>query len=453
MNGPGNGAINVNVGTNISWDYAPTATEYVLSVGTTAGAADVIPVTPVGNVLSFNPTVDLPPNTTLFVTVVPENIQGSALGCVAQTFTTGDVATLPDCTALTIPADGATDVDLNPTLEWAAVPDAVGYRVTIGFSPSTGEILNETNFTENFTDFIEFEPNRTFFVRITPYNDAGLAIDCPQTTFSTQLGCGPFFDTTSGELVTLNPEISFPETVYYCGEGPQTITSTDPADGVRWYQLDDMGNETFLANGFSVDIEETGMYRYEAFNVVSQPGGDLECNSTQLFEVLPSETATITNIDVTGSSGIVRIEVTATGLGDYEYALDAIDGPYQDSPVFDNIPTGNHMIHVRDKNGCGIVSQDIDQEIALDGFPRFFTPNGDGVNDMWQYSQPANLQDIPLNNIEIYDRYGRLIASISPNSTGWDGTFKGKPLPSADYWFRANVEDREEIKGHFSLKR
>jgi gliding motility-associated-like protein len=149
----------------------------------------------------------------------------------------------------------------------------------------------------------------------------------------------------------------------------------------------------------------------------------------------------------------VRIEVTATGLGDYEYALDAIDGPYQDSPVFDNIPTGNHMIHVRDKNGCGIVSQDIDQEIALDGFPRFFTPNGDGVNDMWQYSQPANLQDIPLNSIEIYDRYGRLIASISPNSTGWDGTFKGKPLPSADYWFRANVEDREEIKGHFSLKR
>jgi gliding motility-associated-like protein len=214
-----------------------------------------------------------------------------------------------------------------------------------------------------------------------------------------------------------------------------------------------MGNETFISQGVSVEIEETGMYRYEAFNVISQTGGDLECSSTQLFDVLPSEVATITNIDIDGDSGSLRIEVSATGTGDYEFALDNIDGPYQDSPVFGNIPTGNHTVHVRDKNGCGIVSQNIEQELALDGFPRFFTPNGDGVNDLWQYSQPDNLQDIPLNSIEIFDRYGRLIASINPNSNGWDGTFMGKPLPSDDYWFRANVEDREEIKGHFSLKR
>jgi gliding motility-associated-like protein len=195
------------------------------------------------------------------------------------------------------------------------------------------------------------------------------------------------------------------------------------------------------------------MYRYEAINGIMQGGSEVECSSTKLFEVTSSEIATITSLDVDGQAGILRIEARVSGNGDYEYALDDINGPYQDSAVFDNVPAGSHTVHVRDRNGCGIVSQSIDEQTALDGFPRFFTPNGDGFNDFWQYVPPPALEEIPLNNIQVYDRYGKLLANFGPDSAGWDGTFNGNPLPSDDYWFRAEVDSQGELKGHFTLKR
>jgi gliding motility-associated-like protein len=39
------------------------------------------------------------------------------------------------------------------------------------------------------------------------------------------------------------------------------------------------------------------------------------------------------------------------------------------------------------------------------------------------------------SKIQIFDRYGKLLKEISPNSTGWNGTYNGQPLPATDYWF------------------
>ncbi len=448
---PMDGAVNVNIGSRISWNYTPTAESYILTVGTSPGGIEIFEGD-VGNTLSFNPDPDLPADTPIFVTVTPTNAIGTAVACPVQQFTTGMAASLPACTSMISPADGANNVSLNPLLEWGEVADAIGYRVTIGLSPFTAEILNNTNFTTNSTNFIEFEPNRTFFVRIIPYNEAGLAIGCIQQTFSTLLGCGPFFDPDTGELVTLNPVIALPDTLAFCeNDGALAVTSPDNADDFRWYQLNEFGEETLLGSGESIEFTETGMYRYEAINRLIQEGSEVECSSTKVFEVTSSEIATITSLIVDGQAGVLRIEARVSGIGDYEYSLD--NGPYQDSAVFDNVPAGSHTVFVRDRNGCGIVSQSIDQQVALDGFPRFFTPNGDGINDLWQYEPPPTIEEIPLNSIQVFDRYGKLLAQFGPDSEGWDGTFNGNPLPSDDYWFRAEVNSREELKGHFTLKR
>ena len=451
LTSPMDGAVNVNIGSRISWNYAPGAESYDLSIGTSPGGVEIFSGN-VGNTLSFNPDPDLPAETQIFVTVTPRNSIGPALDCPPQQFTTSMAASLPGCTSMVSPADGETNVSLNPLLEWAEVPDAIGYRVTIGLSPFTAEILNNTNFTTNSTNFIEFESNRTFFVRIIPYNEAGQAIGCIQESFSTLLGCGPFFDPDTGDLVTQNPEMTLPDILAFCeNEGTLTVTSPDDADDFRWYQLNDLGEETLLGSGETIELTETGIYRYEAINRLVQEGSEVECSSTKLFEVTSSEIATITSLIVDGQAGVLRIEARVSGNGDYEYALD--NGPYQDSAVFDNVPAGSHTVFVRDRNGCGVVSQSIDQQVALDGFPRFFTPNGDGINDLWQYEPPPTLGEIPLNNIQIYDRYGKLLANFGPDSAGWDGTFNGNPLPSDDYWFRAEVDSREDLKGHFTLKR
>ncbi len=146
-------------------------------------------------------------------------------------------------------------------------------------------------------------------------------------------------------------------------------------------------------------------------------------------------------------SGHQRLTVIVTGTGIYEYQLD--NGAYQESPVFENIASGLHLLSVRDTNGCGTTAVRL---VAI-GYPHFFTPNGDSFNDTWNIK---DLQNQPASRIYILDRFGKLITEISPSGNGWDGTDGRLPLPADDYWFTVTYEKEGEItefKSHFALKR
>ncbi|PIF33646.1 gliding motility-associated-like protein [Flavobacterium sp. 9] len=80
--------------------------------------------------------------------------------------------------------------------------------------------------------------------------------------------------------------------------------------------------------------------------------------------------------------------------------------------------------------------------------PKFFTPNGDGINDLWEISGLEN----KIYTLYIYDRYGMLLKTLGQNS-GWDGNFQGRPLPASDYWFHIVFENGIDKRGHFALKR
>jgi len=453
LNNPLNGATNINGSTNIGWNYASGATSYHLRIGTSAGGIDILDQN-VGNTLFFNPAVDLPASTQIFVSVIPANENGSAISCTEESFTTGAIATLPACATLVSPINGAINVPLTPLLEWTNVADATGYRVTIGNSPFTAEILDNVTFFTNSTFVINFEPNKTFFITITPFNAAGDAIGCTQESFSTILGCGPFLDTTTGDLITLNPVIDFPDVISVCGtDVSSSVTSTDSADGYRWFKIDQFGNETLISSSAEAMFTESGDYRYEAYNTISQSGSNIECYTSKNFRVEISEVATISSVDISQNLGNLRAEISVQGIGDYEFAINNIDGPYQSSNVFTGIPAGSVTVFVRDKNGCGITEKTVEQDLTVEGFPKFFTPNGDGVNDFWQFIPPVNGGSTNLNSIFIFDRFGLLIAQIEPTSQGWNGDFNGRPVPSSDYWFKAVTENSKELKGHFALKR
>ena len=453
LRNPVDGATGVNIGTNVSWNYVPTATGYIISLGTAPGLGDIVSNLDVGNTLSYLPPADFPVNTTIYVNITPYNDIGSAASCPEQNFTTADLGTLPGCTTMISPPDGANNVPLTPNLEWVEIAEATGYLVNIGTTPTTTDVLEDAIFTTNSTLVLNFEPNATYFITIVPFSDAGEAIGCTQETFSTILGCGPFFN-EFGELIDLRPEIDFPDEFAFCSnELPLSLSSTDPADGYRWYQIDNFGNEDLISDTAEVLIESTGSYRYEAYNILTQSGASIECVAEQPFEVIISAPATITNVSLSELPNGTRIEVEAEGPGNYEYALNNIDGPYQDSNVFETSAEFLYTIYVRDKNGCGISEEIVEQDLTLQGFPKFFTPNGDGINDFWQFILPEALTENPLEVIYIFDRYGKLLVQIDPFSQGWDGNFNGGPLPSSDYWFRARLINAREVNGHFALKR
>ena len=145
----------------------------------------------------------------------------------------------------------------------------------------------------------------------------------------------------------------------------------------------------------------------------------------------------------------ITVNVLGSGSGNYQYQLD--DLAFQDSNTFNNVLPGLHIIKVRDKNGrCN--PESISAEII--NYPKFFTPNGDGYNEIW------NIKHLAITNpnvpIHIFDRYGKLIKQISPSGEGWNGQFNGQPLPASDYWFTVEYAEKGEskvFKSHFTLKR
>ena len=135
------------------------------------------------------------------------------------------------------------------------------------------------------------------------------------------------------------------------------------------------------------------------------------------------------------------------GYGTYVFQLD--QGLFQESTTFNKVSTGLHQIKVKDTYGnCGIT---VVEFLVLD-YPKYFTPNGDGVNDVWNVWDLGN-QKVQL---QIYDRFGRQVGAVISNALGWDGTYNGYSLPPADYWFSLKYpyEDRKiPFSSHFSLKR
>ncbi|SFU37089.1 gliding motility-associated C-terminal domain-containing protein [Pustulibacterium marinum] len=191
----------------------------------------------------------------------------------------------------------------------------------------------------------------------------------------------------------------------------------------------------------SINVTATGAYWVK---VTSQYG----CESTKYVEVIQSESPEITNIDVVSFSENNSITISVTGTGSYLYILD--DGEPQTSNVFENVHIGYHTVEVIDENGCAPASDD---EVIVLGFPKYFTPNGDGVNDYWNVFGFETLQ---TSYVAIFDRHGKLLVVLHPNDGGWDGTYNGAMMPSNDYWFKAMINDTEEPfehRGHFTLKR
>ncbi|TLP80391.1 T9SS type B sorting domain-containing protein [Maribacter sp. ACAM166] len=446
--------VDINTATNISWNSAPSATGYFLTIGTSLNGGEIQNNIDIANTLSYNPIIDFPSETTIYVTIVPYNRIGMSVGCSTSVFTTATEAIVPICSSLITPFNGETNVTLSPVLEWNDVPNAKGYRITIGTSPLESNILNNATFFKTSTVVIDFEPNRTFFVTIIPFNEAGDAIGCTQEIFSTLIGCGPYFEPLTGELLVLNPELTFPETVTICLDSDSSILSaTDKADGYRWFKIDGSGNETLLSSSVNVAITALGKYALEAYNIIENAGRTFECSSTKLFEVETSTAPTIKNILVTEQGNLINYEILTAEDGSFEYTLNDENGPYQESNRFNGITYDNHTVFVRDKKGCGTVQQTVELDLKVNGFPNFFTPNGDGINDYWKFLTPVEIGANDVLVICIFDKFGTLLAQIGPNSEGWNGSFNGRALPESNYWFKALFNKNKIVKGYFSLKR
>lgn len=192
-------------------------------------------------------------------------------------------------------------------------------------------------------------------------------------------------------------------------------------------------------------VSEIGEYQLQAIN--SETGCVSDVITTQVVQLpKPAVSASV----FTDFHDNQRIVVNIDNPEDYLFKLE--DGAFQDNHIFYNITTeGKHRISIIEKEGC--FSMEI--EVIVINYPKFFTPNSDGYNDTWNIH---SLRNDPTAEVYIFDRYGKLLKTISPAAKGWDGTYHGRKMPSNDYWFLVEYTDRNDgsqrsFRSHFTLKR
>ncbi len=111
-------------------------------------------------------------------------------------------------------------------------------------------------------------------------------------------------------------------------------------------------------------------------------------------------------------------------------------------------------LHTVSQEGCKAVDSLLIKPPATLFFPNAFTPDGDGVNDMFG---PVS-SSVTEFNMLIFDRWGHVVFESNDINTQWDGTVQGGGLASTGvyvYKYRAkgNYYEANEKYGHVTLVR
>lgn len=107
------------------------------------------------------------------------------------------------------------------------------------------------------------------------------------------------------------------------------------------------------------------------------------------------------------------------------------EGDNLQDPIHNFDEGGDYVITllVTDANGCQDTVTKVITIALPPVLPSGFTPNGDGENDI------HIIRGGPFKTVDykVYSSWGELIYSSNGELTGWDGTFKGEPVPNGVY--------------------
>lgn len=141
-------------------------------------------------------------------------------------------------------------------------------------------------------------------------------------------------------------------------------------------------------------------------------------------------------VDAGISTNILIGQTTVlNGLGGPDWFWEpegSLDNANSGNPNAQPYQTTTYTLTVVDANGCTmwdtvtIFVESIDDVFI----PNAFSPNGDGVNDVF-YIVPFGLTD--LENFVIVNRWGEVVFRTNDFSQGWDGRVNGTPQPLGTY--------------------
>lgn len=271
-------------------------------------------------------------------------------------------------------------------------------------------------------------------------------------------------DTTSFILTTISQQgCPNSDTVVINVQKP--IIATFPAD-------------TFICRNDSIQLIATGGIYYEwkpsaglSTNNISSPYASPENTTTytviianDCFNDSASFTITVYQLPIADAgldTTIYRADsVLLAGSGGVDYLWQpdiALSDAQSQTTYARPFNTTTYVLQVTDINGC----KNFDSvtvfvnTTTLILLPTAFSPNNDGVNDVFRIVRLLNIAR--MVEFRVFNRWGQMVFETRDPKEGWDGTRNGEPQPIEVYQFyvKAVTYDGETIveKGNVTLVR
>ncbi|WP_212006460.1 gliding motility-associated C-terminal domain-containing protein [Chitinophaga sp. HK235] len=223
-----------------------------------------------------------------------------------------------------------------------------------------------------------------------------------------------------------------------CSGSDVSLAVKDPEAGVlyNWYDAQTGGNLLHTGNTYTITaIGASANYYLEAINH-GCPGA---ARAKAIVHVLPLLTTPVVKVDTIGVN-LIRFKWAAVpNATGYEVSLDGGLNwtlPSSGREGLEHLVSGlqpNQTVKLIVKvKGCEEkISDPAEGKTLPDGIyiPNAFTPNNDAKNDVLKVYGYI----ISKIHIAIFDQWGEKVFESNSQETGWDGTYKGKAMPSGVY--------------------
>ncbi len=212
-----------------------------------------------------------------------------------------------------------------------------------------------------------------------------------------------------------------------------SFNETQNIDSCRWNVYELSTDKLWTSNKFTDYniFEDVGLYNVE-LNIYHCGSVDRVEEVMEIF----SYPISILPLDTSMCNGCNLILDAGNGHDSYLWS----DGSTQQ--FLSIYKTGLYSVEIG-KNGCltfdTVVVNEIQPSIYL---PNAFTPNGDGINDVFKVVNPANVVNY---NIHIVNRRGTIVYQSNDIYDGWDGKFSGQLCPRDTFFWLISLSYYNEM--------
>lgn len=244
-----------------------------------------------------------------------------------------------------------------------------------------------------------------------------------------------------------------------------TATDTDGmVTGVAWTQVQGPNSAT-LQDQVTLTLNATGLipgtyiFRLSA----TDDEGDVGYNDAIVFVAKEPRTTDEPPIAYAGDDVVLILPESETTIIGEGFDPDGFIETYEweqmeGSPA--NLTATSHVLNLKDlvegeyvfrltvTDTASLTSFDdvrvsvIDQS---DEIPKFFSPNEDGIGDMWSFRNSDNYSGCTL---KVFNRTGKEVYAASPYQNNWNGLERnGTPVEDGDYYYVLLFPDGRQVKG------